>query len=463
MLYKCIYLPGNLNLEDIVKECPPSFKCDLDYLKYIAHYIYIKPSYIHDFYENNNEFIEISSTSLKNRIPNYRKYLDYLLENKVLHTDNQYTTSNLGFDSKCKSYSFDTTYNQKPKIDFINKYTLIRNINDHIQESKRLMHKYKYLTKWFKTGQLEIDIDAADNTIEKLYSEDLSNNDDEIRDRAELRRTERQIKILKMSNGDFNFNCDKNVGRFHSTLTTLKKAFRKHITYNGENLVAVDLKNSQPLFSTLLLDPKFYDSRSDSFNRGDLSQKKLLSIKLFNKLSININKYICNRDYIMFRDYEQTIGRVSPYSYTNLVLRGELYELYSDKLYEEHHIRYNRSETKEKVFSSLYSSNSCHRKFKYTFQNMFPNEFEIFEDIKEVDKSLLPRILQMIESYMFLDVISKRISIEKPNLPIFTIHDSIVTTAGNEYYVMQVCLEEFKKVLSIDAPFKLEYWDEESN
>jgi hypothetical protein len=44
-----------------------------------------------------------------------------------------------------------------------------------------------------------------------------------------------------------------------------------------------------------------------------------------------------------------------------------------------------------------------------------------------------------------LDKICKRISIEKPSLPIFTIHDSIITTRGNESYIQLVMKEELEK------------------
>jgi hypothetical protein len=463
MLNKCIYLPSNLNLELIVKECPPSFKYDLDYLKYTAHYIYTKPSLLHDYYESNSMFIEVSSTNLKNRIPNYRNYLDYLIENKIIITDNQYIASSTGYDSKCKGYCFDIDYNNGPKLDKISKFTLIRNIGKHNLKTARLIARYKNLTQWFNKGLLKIDKLGAMQTINVLYESDLNSSETFVKDRAELRKIDRELKVLKIANDDLFYGCDGNVGRFHSNLTTLNKAFRKHITYNGQKLVSVDLINSQPLFSTMLLSREFYDSRSNSFNKSYLRSKKLDSYNLLNKVLLQSNKYITSTLYTMFREYPVINGALSVNSYSALVLNGKLYERFSEAVYAKTKIQLNRKETKKAIFLVLYSSNRHYSIYKKIFKEIFPNEYEIFRNLKKNEKSLLPRVLQMIEAYVFLDIISKRISKEKPDLPIFTVHDSIVTTVGNEDYVRQVCVEEFKRVLSIDAPFKFEYWDEESN
>ena len=53
---------------------------------------------------------------------------------------------------------------------------------------------------------------------------------------------------------------------------------------------------------------------------------------------------------------------------------------------------------------------------------------------------------------------AKRISTEKADLPIFTIHDSIATTQGNEDYVSRIIKEEVKKATRLDVKLGLEFW-----
>ncbi|AHW62351.1 hypothetical protein FH5T_20015 [Draconibacterium orientale] len=67
--------------------------------------------------------------------------------------------------------------------------------------------------------------------------------------------------------------------------------------------------------------------------------------------------------------------------------------------------------------------------------------------------------MQRIESEVILRKVVSRIASEKPNLPIFTIHDSVATTVGDEKYVKNVMKEEIKSFTKLNAKFGLEYWD----
>ena len=78
--------------------------------------------------------------------------------------------------------------------------------------------------------------------------------------------------------------------------------------------------------------------------------------------------------------------------------------------------------------------------------------------IKRKEKSLLARILQSIESDIIVNKASKRITRERPDLPIFTIHDSIATTLGNEDYVATIITEELKNLTDLDVQLGYEYW-----
>jgi len=59
-------------------------------------------------------------------------------------------------------------------------------------------------------------------------------------------------------------------------------------------------------------------------------------------------------------------------------------------------------------------------------------------------------------------VICKRITKEKPRLPIFTIHDSVVTTVGHQEYVEAIIKEELEKATGILSSCKIEYWKPEN-
>jgi hypothetical protein len=69
---------------------------------------------------------------------------------------------------------------------------------------------------------------------------------------------------------NFYYSVDDNVGRFHSNLTNIKKELRNYITYDDQKLVNIDIKNSQPFFSTLLFNTAFYEEESENISLYDI-------------------------------------------------------------------------------------------------------------------------------------------------------------------------------------------------
>ena len=89
--------------------------------------------------------------------------------------------------------------------------------------------------------------------------------------------------------------------------------------------------------------------------------------------------------------------------------------------------------------------------------------FEIFAKIKKGKKyNSLACLLQHIEAQIILLKICKRVSVERPDLPIFTLHDSIVTTEGNEGYVSDVMMEVLSNEIGIPPILKIEKWEKVS-
>lgn len=69
---------------------------------------------------------------------------------------------------------------------------------------------------------------------------------------------------------------------------------------------------------------------------------------------------------------------------------------------------------------------------------------------KAVKKSCFLIILQIIHTH-------KQISVERPQLPIFTIHDSVAKTAGNQDYVSSIIKEEALNLAGFNSKLGLEY------
>jgi hypothetical protein len=96
--------------------------------------------------------------------------------------------------------------------------------------------------------------------------------------------------------------------------------------------------------------------------------------------------------------------------------------------------------------------------YKRLFKVNFPDVYKVFTLLKKKNHAALSHVLQRIESTVIVERSAKRISEEKPNLPIFTVHDSIATTLGNEEYVSQIIKEEIYDYTGVNAQVGFEHW-----
>jgi len=76
---------------------------------------------------------------------------------------------------------------------------------------------------------------------------------------------------------------------------------------------------------------------------------------------------------------------------------------------------------------------------------LFPEVYELFRLIQRFDYKLLPIILQRIESYLLLDQVAKTASNSLGAIPMFTIHDSILTLESHANSVKEIIIEQIKK------------------
>ena len=141
---------------------------------------------------------------------------------------------------------------------------------------------------------------------------------------------------------------------------------------------------------------------------------------------------------------------------------GNFYEKFRDEIHEMTGEWNERDKIKEMIFFIFYGKNGQTNKFIELFRWHYPNVWRKFKIIKRGNYRRLSYLLQRIESYLFIETISKRISKEKPNIPIFTIHDSVSTTQGNEDYVASVMEDELERFVGIKPNLKVEKWRQNS-
>ena len=165
-----VYLPENLDLEELLKNNPPDFSYDIDWFKYFIDFIYYMQSKHKDI---EMEYVPFYSTLMQRRQRQYNKYIRYLLENKIFVGRGYYWEDNIlkgnghyKVGQESKSYKFTYEYNTPCRLTYIENPKVIKRILRHIDLSEDeqfneelidySIENLVYLSKWFNEG-LEID------------------------------------------------------------------------------------------------------------------------------------------------------------------------------------------------------------------------------------------------------------------------------------------------------------------
>jgi hypothetical protein len=127
----------------------------------------------------------------------------------------------------------------------------------------------------------------------------------------------------RILNGDIYYSIDNTSGRFHSNVTNMARVLRQFLRINDEQLVNLDIKNSQPYLSTILLT-----------NPGKVSwlTKNPSFALLLQSLNVSLNQDVKK--------------------YISLVISGQIYEYLMDEFTKEG-LLLNRDETKRQMLRIL--------------------------------------------------------------------------------------------------------------
>ncbi len=398
-----IYIPSTLPMTLF-----PSKHSDKYY--YFIHKIY-EERVFNKQYEYNS-YINLNTAIMRYIIGRWSfEYVrDDLFASGIVESDNRYIVG-----KKSKGYRLTLAYsNVKHKQIEITDPNILYRISQFKQRQKKnipVAIEYQKLIKWLYT--LSIDYEAATQFINSHYGNDIH------------RWNCNRISVDKIKQQDIFYSVDHAGGRFHSNLTNLSKDLRKFLKLDDKVPVNVDCANSQPFLFNILINNVF---------NNNYTYKKIF----FNDM-IKTNKDLLPYDgYYDGQSYQDIV------LYKELTSSGKFYEYLMDKM----NFHGERYEFKKRFFGRVfYSENNPHYVFNESkiFNNLFPNVSKIIDYYKRDDNSALPIALQKAEREIIINKIVKRIVTERPNLPIGTIHDSILTSQNNENYVRDVMYQEFYK------------------
>ncbi|WP_336964089.1 hypothetical protein [Chryseobacterium contaminans] len=416
-------------IDTLVKVYRPTFtyKLKVEFFYYIIATIIRRQN----TYENKaleNIPVALNAKILKRIKSDYNEYIDWLIEQEIIFkaenynpgkSSNKYCFANFILPSLKEDSGSEIV-----EMEALKSNTII--VARSIEESE-VYEDNKHLLKWFNDG-LEIDFERA-----VTYIKDLSYYEGEIFDLMH-KKVHWDHQILALHHKAFYATRNEESDfRLHTALTNLKKIFKPFITYEGQELIGYDLKNSQPFFLIFLID--------SIINNSD-------------RISNILSRTYIQKDYISFmlqnlRKHLSTEGFLKEYDvFKTWVLNGEIYEnmesiikpkkrlgcyfanIYNPrkKITEIKKVNNIRALMKGVIFTLFFSGIKTRNSNYKTFKKAFPNLVEAIELFKEKDNADFSKLLQNIESDCIIDFVSKKIAKEYSKMPLFSIHDSLSTT-----------------------------------
>ncbi len=449
-----IIIPKKLNLEERLKEYPPDFEFNLDFAYFVISDILKQTAYKlqEEDYPNirfEDIYIQQCADDLQLLNRNYRKHIRYLCENftgagNILWREDYR-------EGVCYSYKLAPYYEKGAlKTVILKDKCLIKKIKARSEFTvpNRLKKTYNFLVGYIDPSRLKIRTENAFKYVSEQYK----------RDRKYKNQLINLVKVLSLQNGEYFISYNsKTDGRIHTNITTFPKELRKFLRYDGKRLAEIDISSSIPSFLYFLLSN-------------------------INTNNIHINNVItCSKAYF--------IHYMSVKSSTELdmkeielfgkqVLSGGFYKGFIEDFHRAHYI-IGKLEPDEYYLKNV--KKICGREFdgdlkdleKVVKKNMLsmlnakPNKYLVEEilfwkkfssinyfimSLKKENHKYFSHMMLQLESYFMLHIVARQLNnTYKRKIPIFTLHDCIISTEDN----MGKVYDFMKKTLSKELGFKV--------
>lgn len=264
--------------------------------------------------------------------------------------------------------------------------------------------------------------------------------------------------IERIANQQFDASrCD--YGRFHTPYTCLASKLRPCISYGGQSLTSIDIVNSQPLLISVLM---AFDL---ALGRGAEKSSRLLTQMVETGESTATVLEALPDFYAQHYTDEASLVESPAFikcmhadqqEFINAAMKGQFYERMSEAMGLGCH---DRSEVKKIMFSVLYGrlhEDGSKKKFIKQFRHVWrwiksikmaqrcssdaaSERVKPVEERRTISDIRMPCLLmQRFESWLFLEQAGERLRVDHPDVPVITIHDSILTTPQHVETVKEV-------------------------
>lgn len=416
------------------------------------------PSYYRE--GDSTDEVHLSSQRLKKYNDGYSLYYNffikqgYILKVKSYGADIQ--SCNI-FKMKDK-YRLDKakSYQITDKV-FLKKFDEKGRENYHLEKMAHCKKKRPHLAKFFD-NKLSINTVEAYNEVDDLLEKNLSYK----KDLSSL------VLIKEFHTKEWKYSIKEETdNRLHSNLTRSSKLIRKHIRYNNKPIAGADIKTSQPFFLCVLIKAILKKDNSVLEKTGALKiipdkvVDRLFNLDLDREELIGFVQLILDKDF--YNEFEKLIEIKlddNGMPLRNVVCKkkkGSKRTSSNNEFRKDVPYDSNRELVKAVVMEIFYSSTKTTVPEAAVFRKHYPSVNKIFKCFEESNIKL-HRVLQYIEAYSLLDCAALNIHQKYPEMPLFSIHDSLVTTLDWIDLLKQEMKEQLYLITSLRTNIDIEYW-----
>jgi hypothetical protein len=255
-----------------------------------------------------------------------------------------------------------------------------------------------------------------------------------------------EAQVGAIERGEWYLKPDK-YGREHTNLTNLTSELRRFVDFHGDSIENVDTVNSQPVFLG-----------SSLKNRIEEEQRSSGTVVPYSSAFCADNKE---------EEKEEERGAaIVPYSSANCAQDDPVISEVNKYLEWCEEGIYDKLETitglpREKVKKEMFAGVLFNRERGWqnrtakAFEAEFPNIKQELVEMKAHGYQKVAHAMQRTEAEFMFGKVVPRLLQENPQMPVFTLHDSVLTTPHYSQYVKAVMEDEFRK-LGINAQVRIE-------
>jgi hypothetical protein len=282
-----------------------------------------------------------------------------------------------------------------------------------------------------------------------------------------------RLTVDQIATGDFDFAVCQ-YGRVHTPVTRLLTEARSCLSFDGEPLASIDIRNSQIVFfAMMLMEDRL---KADSYENVVLrvANDRNAEIECGGSSDLKFESDYGHIENVVLRVANDRVLQEcvseSELKFMERTFQGLIYDdLLSDYLDIEleagNPTSVDRKSFKSQLFKDIFYGNSkAHyvrdSKLATIFRTRYPSVWDFIGEQKAESYKHLARKMQQRESQFMIHGVIHRLMTYHPEIPVLTIHDSVMCPVRHVATVERIIRSEFER-LGVRPALKIELPDQQ--